>query len=1188
MSLMRTSVNTRISGGNIGEAVSIGKTEQPSLQEGMEIFNQTSRWKSPLINAEGEIERDLITGAAIDNPLQRGFNLYGVRLPGHELRAGVTRSSADYIQAEKNALKYDVLPGQQYNVYTLDIESTGLHPLSQTREISVLHRIAVTDENGNTTFIQGADPANVKTWNIKTNKMDAGVTYETIGGVERPIPLSETAFAQSGAREGVDPTIYSWLKEAGPDGAIRPDAETAIREAFEMVMGEGRGSNGLPSKFSLHNNNFDIGFMVNNLLNMGDELKPETVSTLKRFVERRANDPHFVVDSLNSVSVTINQQLTQQRNILEKVGTINEEHINKFITDSSIDRSLMQKAEFTGQGATQSSVENAILNTNLLSIIEEDAIKNPELLKALERGTHTGAVDVVMQAYIEQAISDNRFKIQRSLTEDQAVEIFGAEHGKEVFKELNQSGFLRANIDGTIKAFSEFEKHFRRKATKSSAITLTTNVKDVNLLSESGFQYLSNTQEGMGRISLDLESGISMTKNAGGEPVDMLQHLGLDHLGKDFEGKLRFNQDKGNFYVTGLESNDTTLTGGMLGNDFQEKAQSLIKSTLEKARNPEKNDLIHLGVGIDPIETNMANDLLNIRMTHMEHTELTQMHAARMIRDPSALPFDANAPEDQLLKSLTHTSNTYREKGKPLSKTVYYGDLLEDKATERIDSYIEGVQQMGLPYADISPASRVSAVETSRATSDIGKLLWKQHAATLPADKAGTAKNISEHIHLLEEFGQTYMAGQGKESQLGLAKPGSTFNSEIYSRIPLEGVEQSSTNFIIPSSILGKLEVDSIDPLTGQIITDAAGNATKTLIGSEDYLAQANHTVHYSLPSGQGQDNTVNLIFKHGFSQDEKIAKAQSEDLVTQILRHVEALGEDNFSGKSPIAQIQESIINGPKKIQINKEQVTALMRGEKDATMPEGAATAYRSIVEQLGETLRNKGIISFSAKDEAGKQLRTTLQETLPEIFFSNTDVEAAKHPSRISQWFGDMLGARISPMKNQEGAVAVESLEGVSNPQRAAQITGLTSDRAATEALEQTANRIAEDSGLKIKLNIAKKIEEGNKFEPFAIKARQMWGDNRGKVAIGAAVIGTALLARHLFKKHRENQQYESTMMMSEPEQGQRPYGAQEALLTPKAPQSASDPLATAGVVGNLDRRKVGHTNMSPQKNAHLFRG
>ena len=480
----------------------------------------------------------------------------------------------------------------------------------------------------------------------------------------------------------------------------------------------------------------------------------------------------------------------------------------------------------------------------------------------------------------------------------------------------------------------------------------------------------------------------------------------------------------------------------------------------------------------------------------------------------------------------------------------------------------------------------MSSVESSRATADLGAILWKQEAGALTGQEAKTAKNISKHVGFLEEFGQTYFVGQGREVEIGMIERKATFNQAAYSRIPIEGVENAGSNFIIPSNILGKLEVDAIND---------AGEKTgeRVLIGSEAYLKQANHTVHYSLPSASGQEDVVNLRFHHGFSSGEAEAIAESEDLVRQTLRHIASdIPVDNEMGIHPLAQISQSM--KASNIDISTKQVSQIIMGGEDLVIPEGAEAAYETIVGQLGKTLRERGVIGFTVKGKAGTQLRETLEHTMPEIFFGqNTDVEAAKNPGRITRFFHDMLGVEVSPMKNQEAAVAIEAMlpdpemAGVS-AERAAQLTARKADEAAQAARSATANVLAEDSNLVKALKINKAFEEKDKFRPFAIRAEEMWSKNRGKVAIGAAIVGTALFARHLSKKHRENQQYESTMMMSEPEEGQRPYGAQEALLNAKAPQSNSDPLATAGVVGNLDRRKVGHTNMSPQKNAHLFRG
>ena len=1163
---MSTSVNVRLTGGNARDAISIGKQQFTSFQSTMEGYSQTTRWISPMVDEAGVlIQKD---GNYLRNEAQRGLNIYGVRLPGQSFREGVDVAEDATGIGGKLLSDYDIAPGQKFNVYTLDIETTGLHSSSQTREISVLHRIAEVDENGNTIYSQGVDPSNVTTWNIKTNKMDAGATYEKIAGIEKPVSLSETAFRQT---ENDSTRLASWLEDGGES------AETAIREAFQMIMGQGAEKNGLPTRFSLHNNNFDIGFLVENVSRMAKN--PETIRVLQDFAERRANDPHFVVDTLSSVGAVINEQLAQQGRILAEVGGINEEHILKFLNESMIDRSLREKAAFIGYGSAPRSVENTILNTNLLQLMEEQGISS-NLLDELQAGTHTGRVDVMIQGFIEQSITKGDLRIQRSLTQDQAIEIFGIEHGEKMFKELNSAGFLRNNKDGSIRVFSQFEKYMRRKASRSSALTLTTNVKDVSLLSETGYKYLADTEEGIRRVSLDIEGSVSHQLKALGFSDD-----DVSRLGEGFEGRLRFG--KNNFHLTNLPE------GTSLPSNFQVKARSLIRDTLENARTGSKQDEIVIGsTGV--IKTNMANDMLDIRMTHLEHTELTQMHAARQATTNA---FGASSEESAFVDSLTHTSQTYRVNGKPLSRTVGYGDMITTEAgdIERIDQYARGVQEFGLPYSDLSPGARVSAVETSRATAGIGEQLWNQEAGVLEAANAAEAKaarSVANNIGNLEEFGQAYFAGQGKEHLLGMVDE--AIEVRPYARIPLSGVEKFSTNFIIPSSILGRIQVDAIDDLgvkTGERIA----------IGSEEYLKQANHTVHYSLPSGPSQENTVNLVFKHGFSEGAE-GVAESEDFVRQTLQLMSDQKElplETWDKGHPVAQLIErmkSNTDPSKNVEVSVAQMRQLINGGEGLNIPTGAGEAYAGLVTELGETLRQSGSVSFAAKGGVGEAVKATLEYTRSEAMSNqNTDVELTKTPGRITKFFNDMLGVEISPMKNEEGAVGVEALDRLTNPstsgtttERAAQLAGLRMDEAAQSARTTAAQRLEESPDLIRALEIRKATEVGDKFRPFTIRAQKMWGENKGKAAIGAAVIGTALLARHLSKKHRENEQYESTMMLSEPEQGQRPYGAQEALLTPKAPQSNSDPLATAGVVGNLDRRKVGHTNMSPQKNAHLFRG
>jgi len=87
----------------------------------------------------------------------------------------------------------------------------------------------------------------------------------------------------------------------------------------------------------------------------------------------------------------------------------------------------------------------------------------------------------------------------------------------------------------------------------------------------------------------------------------------------------------------------------------------------------------------------------------------------------------------------------------------------------------------------------------------------------------------------------------------------------------------------------------------------------------------------------------------------------------------------------------------------------------------------------------------------------------------------------------------------------------------------------------------------------------------------------------LAVAAAVVGKKVADRK-----NENDVYNATMHTMPVESGGRPYGIQEAMFSHKTGSRRKDPLVTAGVVGNLDRSKINHTSMGPDKNNHLFGG
>jgi hypothetical protein len=96
-------------------------------------------------------------------------------------------------------------------------------------------------------------------------------------------------------------------------------------------------------------------------------------------------------------------------------------------------------------------------------------------------------------------------------------------------------------------------------------------------------------------------------------------------------------------------------------------------------------------------------------------------------------------------------------------------------------------------------------------------------------------------------------------------------------------------------------------------------------------------------------------------------------------------------------------------------------------------------------------------------------------------------------------------------------------------------------------------------------------------------------KNKKTIGLAGLGLAAagIGYYMYNNRREEKNIQETMayMPTEPASNR----TFRQMQPPAMPQSTRrDPLVTAGVVGNLDRNKVGHTKMGPNKNNHLYGG
>ena len=94
------------------------------------------------------------------------------------------------------------------------------------------------------------------------------------------------------------------------------------------------------------------------------------------------------------------------------------------------------------------------------------------------------------------------------------------------------------------------------------------------------------------------------------------------------------------------------------------------------------------------------------------------------------------------------------------------------------------------------------------------------------------------------------------------------------------------------------------------------------------------------------------------------------------------------------------------------------------------------------------------------------------------------------------------------------------------------------------------------------------------------------NKPKIGFAALGLAVAGAGYYIAKNRREQRLYEETREVQNFEQA-NPRSQRPNFNAMSSPQSTRrDPLVTAGVVGNLDRNKINHTRMGPNKYNHLY--
>lgn len=697
-------------------------------------------------------------------------------------------------------------------------------------------------------------------------------------------------------------------------------------------------------------------------------------------------------------------------------------------------------------------------------------------------------------------------------------------------EDIKWAGTSGMDISHLPKDMQTYIRRAIRSAESSSATVLTVNTADPRELIRSAYEHITQTSA---INNVELSVSTLGTENT----VPALAGL---------EGTIKFDPSSKSFKLfTGPDAVATSLPQGF-------DARAHIRNTLEQMRGlPASADFPNnqsqiISLGISPMQIGEV-DLMNRLVTGSSKVPLID----------AVTPKITDASEAAFIKGLTATKSTIK-----LPSMQEYGDLgasipglmrgrFDDIKPAVTDAYMKTLYDAGIGSAAMDPAVRSAFVGISEITAPIG------------AKNTGLIRSaLSSLDDLSTQAGIDNNAGRVNVAQGILAENMKNFSDLgiLHANTQKEIVSNESI-VMVPSSILGKIQT-----------LDSSGKKVGLL--TPEGLSSPFNVVRTSIPTrGMPEDvaTTVNLV-RGGKLLSGNGARAKREAFVSARSQYeaVNQLLSENLG--SPEDKIKAMIDAG---LATTRQQALEQVSfyGASKGT-PERTAK-----VMELFEKIRERGTVVARIEGEAA------------------SDVE-----KMITPLAGGLDADTLAVQKGFVYQLASVTEEGVTLTPRISEEALREARRHSTGTASDIATRASATSQLELLKAGIKRGEESPGFYKRldkATKAASEVGVNRElmtkmekiKPRVYGAVAAVAALSAGYYLATRDSKQDPlDEVMAQQPLEETGPMSINDFNQVDQAMASQTssrrDPLVTAGVVGNLDRNKIGHTKMGANKYNHLY--
>ena len=857
-----------------------------------------------------------------------------------------------------------------------------------------------------------------------------------------------------------------------------------------------------------HNVQFDVQRIMMSISGLDEfHQDQEAVELLSKF--QKMSDEGRVINSLDLAR----DYLTRQALDIAESGAPDDIAKTQRLISTMFAPETLTRASIGGS-ATPFSVGNITAQTNLLKLIADQGKDGSDFVKQLASGTHRADIDTNLTNYMMNFIHTGELKFGFEATGSSAADISIA----------------------------------RKEILKASAIVPTTNIADVQHMSDAVFKY-ATSEEGLQSTKLSTADGI-----------------------------IAFSKSDNEFYEHVLDP----VTGKVEQNKISDQiaVRQRIRNALDASRRNQDSELLE--TGINYLQASRTDRILqNVSKVSSISSAATPdaLIAAISSGTDTALDdafIDAMAGTREFLgyNNYNYRPDILADKGMTGFMSRNYG-MISDTAA---DNYLNKLASAGIATAVDDPYMRRNFVELATITSSTpfrnkvegytGGLAGKLTRNIFAKARGMGPLTEAEHASRVAEFNSNVGIRVGdylSEMGISFADTQNTMNI-IGKGIGPDGTPSIASRVIVSSDILKDIDVS---------IADGAGGRKTVKFLSDDFLSDYGQN-KFGLSVAERKDSrVVNLVFGDLAADANSGQRVVSRRKSLELARGIVDQMQNKFSGQTAAQLVEQG------HFETAQEASTVLekLRGGKEGV---------RALRKDIARSISERGLVVGSIAGREGEGVAALLEQLAGGI---DNDTEAFRKGMQfaISEYGDDFVAFQGRIDEKVIGALRQ------SNPTLAKEIEEGKFLKRAYKTYQASMERAAEDTGFRKKLQRAfssKGLDKGIFGSRFGrslrdAEVRAMYRKVAPKVGIGAAAVGLLGAGYYIAKKNREKDLYDQ-VMEEQPIEGRGTVSSSNYDTIEQNSQYSSrrDPLVTAGVVGNLDRNKIGHTTMGPNKYNHLY--